>query len=239
MNEKYLLPLSLLISSIIIGVGIYFTYSLNQKEIQQKDKLQENNTQLEIKKVDVEKDHIQGSKTADVFIIEYADLECIGCKSFSKLENDLIKKYKDNPRVAFVFRQFPLYKTLGKSKPRHPSAGVEAMATECVSKLAGKEYFFKMRDKIFETTKSDGKYPVENLAGLAEEFGVNEKDFNDCIDSDEIKEKIENAWQEAIDEGINATPSVFIQIKPLGQSFKLLPSKKAINDIIQAYLNNN
>jgi protein-disulfide isomerase len=188
MNEKYLIPLSLIISSLILGTGIYFT-TLSKKEIPKKKE----DASIDIKKVNILKDHIQGSTEADIFIVEYSDLECIGCKAFSKLKKELIEKYKNNNKVAFVYRHFPLYKSFGDAEPLHPTAGVEARATECVAKLSSEENFFKMKDRIFETTKSDGKYPVENLVSLAEEFGINEKDFSNCVDSDEIKNKIENS----------------------------------------------
>jgi predicted DsbA family dithiol-disulfide isomerase len=74
---------------------------------------------------------------------------------------------------------------------------------------------------------------------LAEEFGINEKDFSNCVDSDEIKNKIENSWQEAYDSGINATPAIFIQIKSAGKSYKAIPGKNIIDNAIQSYLKNN
>lgn len=240
MKEKYLIPLSLIISATILGAGIYFTNLTNTSNDEKKDAtITKEDLNLGIKPVDISKEYIQGSKEADIFVIEYSDLECIGCKVFSKIEKDLIEKYKDNPRVAFVFRHFPLYKSIGDSNPIHPTSGVEARATECAGKLGGEEKFFQMKDKIFETTKSNGNYPLENLSGLAEDLGINEKDFNTCINSEEIADKIENLWQEAYDAGINSTPSIFIQIKSAGRTFKAVPGKDIIDRALQSYIENN
>ena len=242
-QEKYLIPISILLSTLILTigwVGINWINHNKKTETQITSKQDKSkNKIINIKKVDPKYDHIIGSKDADIFIVEYIDLECFGCKQWNNLEKDLIKKYKNNKQVAFVLRHFPLYKSIGKAEPKHPTSGIEARATECVRKLGGEDKFYKMVDKIFETTKSDGKYKVNNLTKLAEELGINEKDFSNCIDSEEIKNKIENDWKEAYNSGINATPAVYLQIKSIGKSFKIRPSKKMISNSIDAFLENN
>ena len=55
----------------------------------------------------------------------------------------------------------------------------------------------------------------------------------------EIANKIDTAWQEAYDAGINSTPSVFIQIKSAGRTFKAVPGKDVIGNAIETYLENN
>ena len=223
-------------ASLILAGGYFATTLINKKNEPIKIEKKE---ELKIKTVDVNKEHIVGSKDADLFVIEYTDLECPGCKRFNKIEKSLIKKYKDDPRVAFIIRHFPLYKSIGKTEPKHPSAGVEARATECVAKLAGEKQFFKMVDKIFETTKSDGHYPVQNLSNLAVDLGVSENDFNKCIGSEEIKNKIDKDWDEAKNSGVTATPAVYIQVKSANQSFKIVPGKIIIEKAIDAFLESN
>jgi hypothetical protein len=49
-----------------------------------------------------------------------------------------------------------------------------------------------MIDKIFETSESNGEYPVENLTTLAGDLGLNQDDFKTCVESSKIKEKINN-----------------------------------------------
>ncbi len=238
MNEKYLIPVSILISSIVLASGIYLTTLVKNSNNNTNEKNIKKNI-LEIPRVNSENEHIEGSKKADIYIIEYSDLECMGCKAFEKVKKELIKKYSDNPRVGFVFRHFPLYKTPGGGKPLHPTSGIEARSTECLGKLLGKEKFFEMKDKIFKTTKSDGHYPVENLSNLAESLGVNKKEFEKCIASDEIKKKIEKSWQDAYDAGITSTPSIFVQVRGSKKIFKAKPGKEILDNAITSYLENN
>ena len=231
-SDKGLIALAIIIASIILSVGIYFTYRFNKKtEIQEPKK--------EIHKIEKvnKNDHIIGSKNAELYVIEYFDLECPGCKAFHKQIQPLIKKYKDNKKVAFVFRHFPLYKTIDGSEPLHPTSGIEAKATECAAKLKGEDAFYKMVDKIFETTKSDGHYPVTNLVKLANDLGITTEEFSKCINSKEINDKIENAWKKAYEAKIKNTPEIYIQVPLSDDDINIIPSREAIDKIIQSYLN--
>ena len=237
MNEKYLIPLSIILSAIVLSAGIYFTTLINKNDSEGEKKVETKSSS--IKRVDPLVDHIQGSKEAEIYIIEYSDLECPGCKTFAKVKKSLIEKYADNPRVGFVYRHFPLYKTLGGGEPLHPTSGIEARATECVAKFAGEDKFFEMKDKIFKTTKSDGLYPVENLSNLAEGLGVDKKDFEECISSEKIIEKIEMAWQDAYDAGIKSTPAIFVQVRSSDKIFKANPGEDILDSAISTYLESN
>ena len=186
-NDKALIALAIIMASIILSIGIYFTYRFNKKtEIKGPKK--------EIHKIEKvsKNEHILGSKNAELYVIEYFDLECSGCKAFHKQIQPLIEKYKDNKKIGFVFRQFPLYKTVDGSEPLHPTSGIESKAAECIAKLKGEDAFYKMIDKIFKTTKSDGHYPVTSLVKLANDLGVTTTDFSKCINSKEINDKIES-----------------------------------------------
>ena len=239
MSEKNLIAISIIFSSLILGVGIYFTTLLNKKDEagSEKNSIEKIN---KIERVLPAKEHIEGSKKADVYVITYFDLECLGCKIFNEIMKDLVKKYSDNDRVGFVYRQFPLYKTIsGVGEALHKSSGVEARALECAGKLGGDEKFFKMKDKIFETTKSDGEYPVHILSSIAEDININQKDFEKCVSSKDTIKKVDDDLKKAYDSEIKFTPSVYIQMKGNEEILEVSPSKEIIDNIINIYLKKN
>lgn len=96
-----------------------------------------------------DKDHILGSKDADIVIIEYSDLECPFCSRFHGTMHQVVKDY--DGKVAWVFRHLPL-------EQLHPNAFNKAISSECVFDLGGEEKFWSYIDAIFKN--AEPKKPV-------------------------------------------------------------------------------
>jgi hypothetical protein len=66
-------------------------------------------------------DHIAGSPSAPVLLVEYGDFQCPYCGQAAAQVERLQKRLGD--RVAFVFRHFPLTQAhpYARSRPRHCS----------------------------------------------------------------------------------------------------------------------
>jgi protein-disulfide isomerase len=227
MSEKLLIPVSIIIAALLIGGGIYFastdTKSVNN-ELTKKEE-----TDKEIKKVDPMTEHIEGSKDAEIFIVEYSDLECPYCKRYNDTASSkLIKKYKDGGKVAFIFRHFPLSSI-------HPSSFGEAVATECAAKLGGEEKFFKYKDKIFSLTSSDGKFDNSKLPEIAESIGLDKAEFSACLEDNEVSKKVKDSYDEAIKAGLRGTPTIFAQLKT-GETFPIPADYETIDTSLSAFL---
>src|SRR5438128_10826 len=110
--------------------------------------------------VDGKRDHVRGTLSAEVSLIEYTDFECPFCKRFHGTPKALLDRYQG--RVNWVVRNFPL--------PFHdPAARKEALAGECVARRGGNDAYWKYADAVFANTKSNGGglpegRSVENLA---------------------------------------------------------------------------
>lgn len=83
-------------------------------------------------------DHILGSITAPVRIIEYSDLDCPFCK---QIHPELHAVVDNNPNVAWVYRHHPL-------DSLHPQAREKAEASECVAELKGNDAFWGFIDSL-------------------------------------------------------------------------------------------
>ncbi len=146
-------------------------------------------------------EHIRGNKDAKIAIIEYSDLECPFCKSFHPTTNEILKTYGD--KVKLVFRHFPL--------SFHANAQKEAEASECVAQLGGNDAFWTFVDKIFERTTSNGTgFALENLGPLAAEVGVNQAQFQSCLDSGKYAQKVQDQLAEGSAVGVSGTPTSFV-----------------------------
>jgi len=236
MSEKILIPLSILIAGLLVGVGLYMT---KDPKIIEKQPLAEKLSpkQEKISIVDPKKDHIIGNfEKAKIFVVEYADLECPGCKLYhQKTLLPLIEKYK-NKEVAFVFRHFPFDKSYNGEEPLHPTAGTEAQASECAALQGGDDIFFKYIGDVFEETNSDGKFPLHRLPVIAEKYKLDKNKFIKCLKDKKTEKTVEDSYQEALRAGLESTPSVFIQIKNTNQSFPIVIEYNIIDKVLSEFL---
>lgn len=147
------------------------------------------------------KDHIRGNKNAKVTFVEFSDLECPFCKRFHPDALTLLKEYQD--KVRFVFRHYPL--------SFHQNAEKEAEASECIAELGGNDKFWKFIDTIFERTTSNGTgFALDALGPLAQEIGVNQTQFQQCLDSEKYAQLIKDQITDGSTGGVTGTPSLFI-----------------------------
>jgi len=84
-----------------------------------------------------ENDHILGSATAPITIIEYSDYECPYCKNFQTTLNKIVTE--SNGSVSWVYRHWPI----------HQNSMSKLVAAECVAQIKGNEAFWKYSDLLF------------------------------------------------------------------------------------------
>ena len=147
-------------------------------------------------------DHVLGNKDAQVTLLEYSDFECPYCKLFYPVTKQLIDNY--NGKVNLVYRQFPL--------PFHePMATKEAIASECVTSIAGPAAFWKFADLVYANTKSNGNgLNDEQVAQFASQAGVGASAYATCIKSGKFDKLIKTSVAEGDKAGVNGTPGDFL-----------------------------
>ncbi len=239
MNEKYLVPVSILIAGILVGGGLYLsstkTDSTDKDNSNSFEVVEEKPKEPTPSKVNKNSDHISGNyDKAELFIVEYSDTECPFCKRYNDQSGSKLEaKYGDDDRVAFVYRSFPLGQL-------HPTAATEAVGLECAAKLGGNNKFFEMKKEVFALTKSNNKNAkevVDSLPKLAEKIGLNKDEFVKCQLDKTIAEKVKSSFNEAISAGVGGTPTVFVQTKD-GKSVNIPASADIIIPSIDKFLKN-
>jgi protein-disulfide isomerase len=89
----------------------------------------------------IESDHVFGNRNAEVFIVEYSDLECPFCARVHPTLHKLVEDY--DGKVAWVYRHYPI-------PALHENAELKARASECAALQGGDEVFFKYINEVFE-----------------------------------------------------------------------------------------
>jgi protein-disulfide isomerase len=162
-------------------------------------------------------EHILGSISAPIVVIEYSDTECPFCKSFHNTMQSVVSQ--NGGKVAWVFRHYPI-------PSLHPKAFQEAEATECAWEQGGNETFWKYIDEVFKRTESNNKLEVSELPKIARDIGLDITTFNACLDGGKYKAKV----QASIDEK-NKTGQI-------GTPFNVVFSKKEITAKMQEDIKN-
>jgi len=181
--EKFSLPVSIILAGVLIAGGIYLNGKITKENA--------SNTQTSASSEDIAKtirpvdanDHILGSSSARVIIIEYSDTECPYCKTFHSTMNSIMQEYGTSGTVAWVYRHFPITELHAKSQK-------EAEATECAASLGGGTKFWEYINKVYETTNSNDSLETTKLTEIAAQIGLSADTFNDCFQSGEFTPKV-------------------------------------------------
>lgn len=162
-------------------------------------------------------DWVLGTSTAKVTIVEYLDFECEACGAYYPITTKIKEEYKDDVRL--VIRYFPL--------PGHKNSRTAAYAVEAAGKQ-GK--FFEMYNILFAKQSEWSEQQMANqdqFEKYALEAGVNIEQWKNDVTSDEVKNRVEESYKEAVSLNLQGTPSFFLNGKriqnPQGyESFKVL-----------------
>lgn len=142
-------------------------------------------------------DHVRGSATAKVTLIEYSDFECPYCSRHLDTINQLLADYPNDIRL--VYRHFPLTSL-------HQYAEMAAEASECA---ADQGKFWEMHDALF-TLASETGLSESGIKGLANSIGLDATTFNNCLDNGEKIDVIAAQYQAGAAAGVSGTPATFV-----------------------------
>jgi protein-disulfide isomerase len=140
-------------------------------------------------------DHLQGDMNAPVTLVEYGDYECPHCGHAYPIVKRVQKHF--GPRLAFVFRNFPLNQI-------HPNAEIAAESAEFAA-TEGK--FWEMHDAIFEHQKSLGE---QMLLELSERLGLPKGKLREALEAGAFTRRVKSDFIGGVRSGVNGTPTFFI-----------------------------
>lgn len=230
--KDFLIPLSIVIAGVAVGLGLYFgAGSTGPAEGVAQGTAEEEplvDTSDKINPV-TEDDWIKGNINAPVKIVEYSDFECPFCQRHHETMKTVVEKYGDN--VAWVYRQFPLEQLHQKAMP-------VAIASECVGALGGDTAFWTFTDRYFEETLTNDRTDIVTLIPkLAAEAGVSAAAFKECYEGEKTKAAVEADVADAVETGGRGTPWSIL-IGPDGKTYPINGAQPAgaIEQLIEAAL---
>ncbi|MFH1444477.1 MAG: thioredoxin domain-containing protein [Candidatus Peregrinibacteria bacterium] len=151
-------------------------------------------TAINVVPVDLEKDHIRGSTTADIAVIEYSDFECPFCQRVHPTMKQLLEQ--NTGKIMWIFRHYPL--------SFHPKAEPAAIASECVNELGGNTAFWKFTDAVFD------QQATFDPATIAKQIGINADAFDRCVSSGKYQSIVQEQLSQGSASGIQGTPGTIV-----------------------------
>jgi len=198
------------ISAAAIGLSMvlgYFLWPRPQAQAVSQDRLND--------------DPFIGSINAPVTIVEYGDFGCPSCRAWHNagILEQVQAVYGD--QVRFVWRDFPVITA------QSPKA---AEAAQCAYDQG---YFWEYHDLLFEQANS---LRASDLKRYAEDLGLDNTLFNQCLDSRQYQATVEKDLQDAYRRRFRGTPSFLVNDQALAgpPTFEILQSM--VDPIL---LNNN
>lgn len=195
------IPAAIVVAGALIAGALFLTNN-KSKDVIKTDQVKIAKNEIEIEPVTAG-DHILGNPKASIMIVEFSDTECPFCKNFHQTMHKVIETYGKSGKVAWVYRHFPIDKL-------HPKAKKESEATECAAELGGNEKFWEYLDLIYKKTPSNNGLDLSLLPKFAKEIGLDEKEFETCLNSGKYANKISDSVEKAKIAGGQGTPYTVI-----------------------------
>ena len=148
--------------------------------------------------------YVIGKASAPIEVIEFGDFECPSCARFATLtEPEVRSRLVDQGVIRFRFIDFPL--------SMHRNTWPASRAAACADEQ-GK--FWEMHDALFQSQDQWNGETTSNpdpiFKQLAKQIGLNQQQFDQCVDSKKTQAKIQAHEQLAEQQHIQATPSFII-----------------------------
>lgn len=138
---------------------------------------------------------VRGAPAASVTIEEFSDFQCSFCARSVSTVKQILEEYPGE--VRWLFRHFPVF----ESHPNAPAIHMVAMA-------AGEQgRFWEMHDLLFENRDRVAR---DDVFGYARRLNLDMAHFEASLGDRSLITRMEADYNEAIDRGVRATPTFFI-----------------------------
>ena len=154
---------------------------------------------------------VEGSADAPITIIEFGDYQCPKCDQWFQNEKPTITAdYIDTDKAKLYFVDFPF---LGQDSDN------AANASYCANDQ-GK--FWEYHSTLYNNQGgiNDGWANVSTLKQFAVDLGLDTAEFNNCVDSDKHKDRVDYNRQVGASHGVEGTP-VFIVVDSDGKTQRI------------------
>jgi predicted DsbA family dithiol-disulfide isomerase len=144
---------------------------------------------------DFSRDHIAGSPSARLQLVEYADFECPACQAAQRVLTRIRKRVGDE--LVLVVRHFPIIDA-------HPTAMI---AAEAVEAAASQGRFWEMYRRIYGSRRPPTE---ESLRGHAVRLRLDVARFDRELRNHMHARRVLEDLETGLQSGVNSTPTFYV-----------------------------
>lgn len=206
MNKKFAIAIAFVVLVAIVGIASSSYYSTLLEMQQHRPSTAQQTQTVNL----ANGSPILGSESAPVTIIEFGDYQCEGCYDwFHNTRPQVIDNYINTGKAKLFFVDLPF---LGRDSI------TAAQATYCADDQ-GKYWDYHTLLYNFQEHIDNGWASKDRLIAFAFSLDMNVNEFTTCMDITKYGKRVKANYDEAINQGAQATPS-FIIISPDGVTKK-------------------
>lgn len=145
----------------------------------------------------------KGNPDAPVTIIEFGDYQCPGCGAFAlSVKPQVEGTFVESGQAKFVFYDFPLVSI-------HGNAFLAARASRCA---ADQDQYWEYHEALFRNQSrwAGSATPAGLFEDYAGELGMDEGEFNACLNSDKYADVVTANMRLGERAGVNGTPTILV-----------------------------
>jgi formate-nitrite transporter family protein len=151
---------------------------------------------VKLKSQVTDQDHVTGSASAAITLVEYGNFECIQCGGAYRSLKQIRNVIADGLRL--VFRNFPIVQT-------HPHS---VRAAEAAEAAAAQGKFWQMHDELFTHQKA---LKDRDLIRYAKRVGLDIERFTRDLTENTFLPKIQSGFEQSLfDEHVTGTPTIYL-----------------------------
>jgi protein-disulfide isomerase len=154
-----------------------------------------------------ERDHVSGSSTAKLTLVEYGDFGCPHCFQASRPVKSLLDRFDG---LRLVWRHFPV-------PALHPRADLAAELSE----LAGVHGKFWDAHSLLLTPR--GRFSLDDLLSVAERLELDPAQAHAVLQERRFRERVLADVESGRRVGVHATPTFFLEGERLDCRWRELP----------------
>ena len=133
------------------------------------------------------------------------------------MKPQLVSEYVEPGAIRFEFRDYAF---------RGPEAVRAAEAAACA---ADQGAYWRYHDTLFLNQSGPNSFSDERLKQMAETLGLDTGEFNSCLDGGEKREAVEQSIAEAQAQGVDSTPTLFVNGAEIAEWHDFNAVKQAID----------
>lgn len=137
----------------------------------------------------------KGPEDAPITIVEFADFQCPYCRQLEGVLGQVLDAYGDE--IRFVYRHYPLTNL-------HPGAQIAAEASMCAEEQGR---FWDLHEAMFANPAA---IAPSYLKQTARDLGMDGKAFDECLDAQRYKDRVDEDARAARALGLTGTPGLFV-----------------------------